>query len=148
MEEFERDCCILSYHVHKEIWQASIGEELEYDREPENWYDCYAVAVKRIEVVIGHLPQKLLCICSLFLIWRKIRIIVFCLSVLNPQQQTDMMFALTHLLYLARFFGSTAIDHLCNLAVCSRNDLGDRLWEKGHLDQAKHPWAWNCFEST
>ena len=32
MEEFERDCCIRGYYVYKEIWQASVGEELECDR--------------------------------------------------------------------------------------------------------------------
>ena len=60
MEEFERDCCICGYHVYKEIWPAAMGEELKCDREPENWCDPYAVAVKRSWVVIGHLPRKLL----------------------------------------------------------------------------------------
>ena len=36
MEEFERDCCILGYHlygyhVYKKIWREAIGEELECD---------------------------------------------------------------------------------------------------------------------
>ena len=67
MEEFGRDCCIYGYHVYKEIRQASVGEELECDCKPGNLCDCYAVAVKRSEVVIGHLLQKLSRICLLFL---------------------------------------------------------------------------------
>ena len=43
-----------------------MGEELECDREPENSYDHYTVAVKGSGVVIGHLPRKLLRVCSLF----------------------------------------------------------------------------------
>ena len=67
MEEFGRDCCIHGYHVYKEMWRATIGEELECDRQPENSSDRYAVAVKRSGVVIGHLPRKLSRVCSLFL---------------------------------------------------------------------------------
>jgi len=29
MEEFGRDCCVRSYHVYKEIWEAAAGEVLE-----------------------------------------------------------------------------------------------------------------------
>ena len=67
MEESGRDCCIRGYHVYKEIWLAAIGKELECDREPQNSCDCYAVAVKKSGVVIGHLPRKLSRVCSLFL---------------------------------------------------------------------------------
>jgi len=28
MEEFERACCIRSYHIYKKIWEVVIGEEL------------------------------------------------------------------------------------------------------------------------
>jgi len=28
MEEFKRACCICTYHVYKDIWEAAIGEEL------------------------------------------------------------------------------------------------------------------------
>ena len=36
-------------------------------REPENASDPYAVAVKKERTIIGHLPQKLSRMCSLFL---------------------------------------------------------------------------------
>ena len=42
MEAFGRGCCIRGYHVHKEIWQAAIGEELECGREPDNSCDRHS----------------------------------------------------------------------------------------------------------
>ena len=41
----ERECCVRGYHVYKNIWDASIGEELSCQREPSNGVDRYAVAV-------------------------------------------------------------------------------------------------------
>ena len=29
MENFEKECVICGYHVYKEIWEATIGEELD-----------------------------------------------------------------------------------------------------------------------
>ena len=30
METYERECCIRGYRVYKDMWEAAIGEELEY----------------------------------------------------------------------------------------------------------------------
>ena len=49
------------------ICEAVVGEELVCAREPHNSHDCYAVAVKREDVLIGHLPRKLSRLYSLFL---------------------------------------------------------------------------------
>ena len=43
------------YTKHKEAWEATMGEELDCEREHNNAYDHYVVAVKRRGVVIGHL---------------------------------------------------------------------------------------------
>ena len=67
MEELERVCCIRGYHVYKEIWEAATGEVLICERELHNSRDRYAVAVKRMGTIIGHLPRKLSRVCSLFL---------------------------------------------------------------------------------
>ena len=56
MEEFESICCIRGYHIYKQIWQAAVGEALECKWETHNLRDRYAVAVKEMETVIGHLP--------------------------------------------------------------------------------------------
>ena len=55
MEEFERVCCIHGYHVHKEAWEATVGEEMDCEREHNHAYDHYVVAVKRRGVVIDNL---------------------------------------------------------------------------------------------
>ena len=56
-----------SYHIHQEVWAAAVGKELVCEREMDNSYDLYAVAVKRMGNIIGHLPRKLSKLCSLFL---------------------------------------------------------------------------------
>ena len=40
---------------------------LERVREPHNVQDRYAVAVKKTRTIIGHLPGRLLRVCSFFL---------------------------------------------------------------------------------
>ena len=56
MEEFEKPCCIQGYHIYQEVWAAAVGEELVCEREMDHSYDRYAVAVKRMGNIIGHLP--------------------------------------------------------------------------------------------
>ena len=67
MDTYERACCVRGYHVYRHIWSAAVGEVLFCEREPTNSRDRYAVAVKKDEVAIGHLPRKVSRICSLFL---------------------------------------------------------------------------------
>ena len=52
--------------MYKEIWEAAVGEELVCAREPHNSHKRHAVAVKREDVLIGHLPRKLSRLCSVF----------------------------------------------------------------------------------
>ena len=49
------------------IWDSAINEELPCEREVHNAMDHYVVAVKRDDVVVGHLPKKISRICSVFL---------------------------------------------------------------------------------
>ena len=63
----KRTCCVRSYHVYKEIWEAAVGEILMCEKEPRNTADRYAVAVKKDRTIIGHLPRKVSRVCSLFL---------------------------------------------------------------------------------
>ena len=59
--------CVRGYHVYKQIWQASIGEELECRRQISNVVDRYAVCTMKDDEIVGHLPQKISRLCSLFL---------------------------------------------------------------------------------
>ena len=61
------EAMVRGYHVYKEIWLATLGEELSCTREVENHRDPFAVAVVKSEVVVGHLPRKISSICSMFL---------------------------------------------------------------------------------
>jgi len=56
-----------SVRVYTIIWDAAIGEDWVFEREPSNEHDRYAVASKNNGVTIGHLPQRILRSCSLFL---------------------------------------------------------------------------------
>ena len=43
MEEWERVCCVRGYHIYKHIWEEVVGETVEWQREPCNMKDKYAV---------------------------------------------------------------------------------------------------------
>jgi len=58
--------CVRGYHRYKNIWDAVVGEELQYERETGNESDSYTVAVKKDRVIVGHLLRKILRTCSLF----------------------------------------------------------------------------------
>ena len=53
METIEKECCVRGYHVYKNIWDASIGEELACQREPSNGVDCYEVAAQFLTVTFS-----------------------------------------------------------------------------------------------
>ena len=47
LEEFRVDVCVHGQHIYKDIWYAVVGEVLVCEREPNNFQDRYAVAVKK-----------------------------------------------------------------------------------------------------
>ena len=67
MPTFEVEAMVRGYHVYKEIWDASIGEELLCAREPTNPCDPFAIAVVKSNQTVGHVPLKISSVCSLFL---------------------------------------------------------------------------------
>ena len=67
MAEWEADSSVRGYHLYKSIWTAALGEWISCEREPLNANNRYAVALKKDGAVIGHLPQKISRICSLFI---------------------------------------------------------------------------------
>ena len=46
METFQMESCVRGYHIYKELWEAVVGEELEYRQEHDNPSDTYAVALQ------------------------------------------------------------------------------------------------------
>ena len=59
---------IRGYHVYQAVWDAKIGEELSCVTERENVRDPFAVAVKKSNLTVGHIPKKISALCSLFLL--------------------------------------------------------------------------------
>ena len=47
---------IKGYHVYKSVWTPTPQEQVYGEIEPHNSVDKYAVAVKKDEKVVGHLP--------------------------------------------------------------------------------------------
>ena len=67
MYEYQLQWCVRRYHIYKEEWEATVGEELKCEREKNSAKDPHAVAVVRENVIVSHLPQKISQISALFL---------------------------------------------------------------------------------
>ena len=52
VSEFSIEAMVREYHIYEDIWDATVGEELLCQREPDNHQDLFAVAV----VSSGYLP--------------------------------------------------------------------------------------------
>ena len=61
------ESCIRGYHIYKDIWDATIGEELQCARKSDVSNNRYAVAVRKNNAVVGHVPRKISRVCVLFL---------------------------------------------------------------------------------
>ena len=66
MERFCVESCVRGY-IYKDIWEASVGEELPCQRESGNRAYPFAVAVVRSGITVGHIPRKISSVCSFFL---------------------------------------------------------------------------------
>ena len=58
---------IRGYHIYKDTWTPTIGEELNCEVEPNNKFDKYAVCVKNDSHIVGHMPREISRICTFFL---------------------------------------------------------------------------------
>lgn len=64
---FSVEAMIRGYHVYNNIWTAVVDEELICRREQFNSADPFAVAVVKEGTTVGHIPRKILSLCSLVL---------------------------------------------------------------------------------
>ena len=51
------------YHVSKNLWDASVGEELPCKKDSGNEKDPYTVAVMRRSTIVSHVPRKISAAC-------------------------------------------------------------------------------------
>ena len=61
------DSCVRGYHYYQNIWDPFIGEVLPCLPEDGNPHDRYAVAVKKLSRVVGHVPRRISTLCYVFL---------------------------------------------------------------------------------
>ena len=55
----EIDTVMRGYHVYKEVWTSTLGEELTCRRECDNFHDRFAVAIIKGSDIVGHVPKKI-----------------------------------------------------------------------------------------
>ena len=67
MESYSVESCVRGYHVYKDVWEASVGEDLSCQRESGNSADPFAVAVVKNDMTVGHVPRRISSVSSLFL---------------------------------------------------------------------------------
>ena len=67
MHEFIVEAMVRGYHVYQTVWEVRIGGVLPCTRESGNRHDPHAVAVKKGDIIVGHLPSKISCLCSIFI---------------------------------------------------------------------------------
>ena len=67
MDTFVAESCIRGHHVYQCEWTPVLGEELQCQRESTNANDPYAVAVRKDDNVVGHVPRRISAACSLFI---------------------------------------------------------------------------------
>ena len=65
--EFTVEALVRGYHVYQTVWEVRIGEVLPCTREPGNRHDPHTVAVKKGDIVVGHLSRKIPCLYSIFI---------------------------------------------------------------------------------
>ena len=64
---FTIEAMVRGYHIYKDVWLATVGEQLPCQREIANVADPFAVAVIKSGAIVGHVPRRISSICSVFL---------------------------------------------------------------------------------
>ena len=56
-EHFYLESTVRGHHVYKSIWTPFIGQVLQTSTE-ENGHDRFAIAVKKDDIAVGHVPRE------------------------------------------------------------------------------------------
>ena len=61
MSSFLVESVVRGFHVYKQVWHATAGEELRIHcrRDLGNSHDPYAVAMVRASNIVGHVPKRI-----------------------------------------------------------------------------------------
>ena len=63
---FFTESVVRGHHVYKDVWIPFTGEELVCQREIGNLRDLFAVSVCKGATIVGHVPRRILAICSTY----------------------------------------------------------------------------------
>ena len=55
-DQFEYSSVIGEHHVNKDIFMPTIRKTLQCQREPDNDYNNFAVAIIENDTIVGHVP--------------------------------------------------------------------------------------------
>jgi len=58
-DRFEYSSVIRGHHIYKDIFTSTIGKTLQNQREPNNDYNSFAVAIIENDTIVGHVPQTI-----------------------------------------------------------------------------------------
>ena len=61
------ESCIRGYHVYKDVWTTTVGEELQCARESDSSTNHYVVVILSDNEKIGHVLRKISRVRALFL---------------------------------------------------------------------------------
>jgi len=61
------ESCVCGFHVYKNIWTPITGKVMSCEMKDMNFFDPYAVAIKKGSEVIGHIACKISAACFNFL---------------------------------------------------------------------------------
>ena len=64
---FSVSSMVQGYHIYKDSWDPSIGEELPCQRKAENYTNLFAIVIMKDDNIVGRVPRKISTVCSLFL---------------------------------------------------------------------------------
>ena len=62
---FEYSSVIRGNHSYKDIFTSTIGKTLQSQRETDNDYDSYVVAIIENDTIVGHVPRTISVPCDL-----------------------------------------------------------------------------------
>ena len=67
MELHVVESCVRGFHVYQDILMPPTGECLSCQMEDSNAFELYFVAIRKSVNIIGHVPQIISAVCSLFI---------------------------------------------------------------------------------
>ena len=69
MEDCLYRSIVRGHHIYKSVWTPYIGEMLPVQEELDNEHDSYAVSVQKVGIIVGHVPQEVSRIFTIYQAW-------------------------------------------------------------------------------